>query len=195
MQSDVTGMLLRWGEGEQEALDELLPTLYEELKRIAHARMRGERSGHTLDTTGLVHEAYLRLVDGSRVKWKDRSHFLAIAARTMRRVLIDHARNRSVQKRGGGQIKEPLDEQSLMTDDNAEKLIDLDDALRRLAGVHPRQAEAVELRYFGGLTLEECSDAMSVSPPTVMRDVRFAEAWLAREWGARLEDSDSSPDD
>ena len=186
MRSDVTQMLLRWSEGDQEALDQLLPVLYDELKEMAHGRMRGERAGHTLNTTGLVHEAYLRLVDFNRVKWKDRSHFLAMASRTMRRVLIDHARNRNTQKRGGGAEREELREDFLMSVTDAGRLLDLDDAIRRLSMNHPRQGEAVELRYFGGLTLEEAGEVLDVSPPTVMRDVRFAEAWLAREWGAKL---------
>lgn len=186
MGSDVTKMLLSWSDGDEEALDELLPILYDELKRMAHARMKGERADHTFDTTGLVHEAFLRLVDVNQVKWKDRSHFLAMASRTMRRVLIDHARDRRAQKRGGGLVKEELREDMLMTDESAEKLLDLDGALRRLAEKHPRQSQAVELRYYGGLTLEEAADVLDVSPPTVMRDVRFAEAWLAREMGGRM---------
>lgn len=186
MQSDVTRMLLRWSEGDQEALDQLFPIVYGELKRMAHARMRGERAGHTLNTTGLVHEAYLRLVDINRVKWENRSHFLAMASRTMRRVLIDHARDRKAKKRGGGAEKVELKDEFLVSEEDAEQLIDLDNALERLGAGHPRQSQAIELRYFGGLTLEEAADVMGVSAPTVMRDVRFAEAWLAREWGGQM---------
>lgn len=186
MASDVTQMLLQWSEGDQDALDRLLPILYDRLKRLAHARMRHERADHTLNTTGLVHEAYLRLVDVDRVQWKDRTHFLAIASRVMRRVLINHARDRKAQKRGGGAPHEELHEERLMPDAKAEKLLELDDALQRLEAVYPRRGKAVELRYFGGLTLEEAAEVLDVSPPTVMRDVRFAEAWLARAWGGRL---------
>ena len=186
MQSDVTQMLLRWSDGDQEALDQLLPVLYQELKEMAHARLRGERRGHTLNTTGLVHEAFIRLVDVNSVKWNDRSHFLAMASRTMRRVLIDHARDRKRQKRGGGAVKEELNEEFFMSENQAEKLLDLDDALQRLHVRHPRQSRAMELRYFGGLTLEESAEVLDVSAPTVMRDLRFAEAWLAREWGSDI---------
>jgi RNA polymerase sigma factor (TIGR02999 family) len=187
MSTDVTQMLRDWSDGDQEALDRLLPVLYDQLRRMAHARMRGERVGHTLNTTGLVHEAYLRLVDVNRIEWKDRSHFLAMASRTMRRVLMDHARNLKAQKRGAGMPKEELQEEFLMPAEDAEKLLELDDAMERLENDHPRRAQAVELRYFGGLTLEETAEVLGTSAPTVMRDVRFAEAWLAREWGGNLD--------
>lgn len=187
MGSDVTELLHRWSEGEQEALNELVPILYDDLKKMAHARMRGERAGHTLDTTGLVHESFLRLVDVNRIKWNDRSHFLALAAKTMRRVLIDHARDKAAQKRGGNVQKVELNEEVLMSEEQAEKLLDLNDALERFGHDHPRQSRAIELRYFGGLTVDEASEVLDVSPPTVTRDVQFAQAWLAREWGARLE--------
>jgi RNA polymerase sigma factor (TIGR02999 family) len=179
-------MLLSWREGDEQALDALLPVVYDELKGLAHARMRHERPGHTLDTTGLVHEAFIRLVDIKQIEWEDRSHFLSMASRTMRRVLIDHARQKKSQKRGGGAAKTELREPMLMTESDAGELLDLDDALNRLAEAHPRQSRAVELRYFGGLTLEEAAEVLEVSPPTVMRDVRFAEAWLGREMGVRL---------
>lgn len=183
MQADVTQLLQRWSEGDHEALSRLLPVLYDQLKRLAHDRLRAERAGHTLSTTGLVHEAYLRLVDVNQVKWKDRAHFLAMASRVMRRVLIDHARDRRALKRGGGASHEPLREEWLMREADAEQLLDLDDALQQLEADHPRKGKAVELRFFGGLTLEEAARVLDVSPPTVMRDVRFAEAWLARAWG------------
>lgn len=185
MQADVTHMLLRWGEGDEQALDRLLPVLYDELRRLAHARLRGERAGHTLGTTGLVHEAYLRLVDVDQVQWKDRAHFLAMASRTMRRVLTDYARSRKAQKRGGGAPEETLHEERLMPEADAMRLLEMDDALQRLEAAFPRKGKAMELRYFGGLTLEETAEVLGVSPPTVMRDVRFAEAWLARAWGER----------
>jgi len=188
MSSDVTSMLLQWSEGDQKAFDALVPILYDQLKRMAHARMKGERVGHTLDTTGLVHEAFLRLVDVNRIKWKDRAHFLAMASRTMRRVLIDHARDRRAQKRGGEMHRVELEEDLLMTDDEAERLLELNDTLERLGEAHPRQGQAIELRYFGGLSLEEAGEVLNVSAPTVTRDVQFAQAWIAREWGDRLDD-------
>ena len=185
MQADVTQLLVAWSAGEQGALERLLPLLYDQLKDLARVRMRGERAGHTLSTTGLVHEAYLRLVDVERVAWQDRAHFFAMASRTMRRVLVDHARARRAQKRGAGGARVELEEEFLLTDDDVEQLIALDDVLQQLEVQHPRPGKAVELRYFGGLTLEETADALGVSPPTVMRDVRFAEAWLARAWSGQ----------
>ena len=182
MQADVTQMLARWSDGDRRALDELLPVLYDELRRLAHARLRGEPDGRTLDTTGLVHEAFLRLVDVQRMRWTDRSHFFAMASRTMRRILIDQARIRQAAKRGGGQPNVTLHEDLIGHHVDVDRLLDLDTALEGLEAAHPRQARAVELRYFGGLTLEEAADILDVSPPTVMRDVRFAEAWLARSW-------------
>ena len=188
MSSDVTSMLLQWSEGDQEAFDALVPILYDQLKRLAHARMKAERPDHTLDTTGLVHEAFLRLVDVNRIKWKDRSHFLAMASRTMRRVLIDHARDRRAQKRGGEMQRVEFEDDLFMTDQEAERLLELNDALERLSEEHPRQSQAIELRYFGGLSLEEAGEVLQVSAPTVTRDVQFAQAWIAREWGDRLDD-------
>ena len=183
---DITQLLLAYREGDREALDRLLPLVYDQLKRLAHARLRGERADHTLNTTALVHEAYLKLVDINRVQWNDRAHFLAMASRQMRRILIDYALMRKAQKRGGEVHKEALDEERLIPDEHTETLLELDDALRRLAKTHPRQSQAVELHYFGGLTLEEAGEVLGVSPPTVMRDLRFAEAWLAREWDGDL---------
>lgn len=186
MPTDITQILLRWSDGDQEALDRLLPLVYDQLKKLAHARLYGERADHTLNTTALVHEAYLKLVDINRVQWADRAHFLAMASRQMRRILIDYAHRRKAQKRGGGAQKETLDEELLIPDDYAETLLELDDALQRFEKQHPRPARAVELHYFGGLTLEEAGAVLSVSAPTVMRDLRFAEAWLARTWGGEL---------
>jgi len=179
--SDVTQMLIRWGEGDEEALDELLPLLYDRLKEMAHGRLRGERSGHTLGTTALVHEAYLRLVDIDRIDWQDRAHFLAVASTTMRRILVDYARRRRAEKRGGEADDLPLEEQ-LIPDEKIGPVLELDDALEQLAEAHERQGKALELYYFGGLTLEEVGAALSVSTATAMRDVRFAKAWLARAW-------------
>ncbi len=186
MPADVTQILLRWSDGDQEALDRLLPLVYDQLKKLAHARLGGERAGHTLNTTALVHEAYLKLVDINRVQWKDRAHFLAMASRQMRRILIDYAHQRKALKRGGGAQKEVLDEEQLIPEEMVETLLELDDALQRLAVFYPRQSKAVELHYFGGLTLEEAGEVLGVSAPTVMRDLRFAQAWLATEWSVEL---------
>ncbi len=186
MPADVTQILLRWSGGDQEALDRLLPLVYDQLKKLAHARLGGERVGHTLNTTALVHEAYLKLVDINRVQWKDRAHFLAMASRQMRRILIDYAHQRKALKRGGGAQKEVLDEELLIPEEMVETLLELDDALQRLAVHYPRQSKAVELHYFGGLTLEEAGEVLGVSAPTVMRDLRFAQAWLAAEWSVEL---------
>lgn len=181
--SDITGMLLGWSEGDPAALDRLVPILYAELKRLAHARLRGEVEGHTLSTTGLVHEAYLKLVEIDRVQWKDRNHFLAMASRLMRRVLIDQAHRRKAQKRGGGAQRLELDEVELRFDTaQAEVLLELDEALARMETEHPRQSQALELYYFGGLTQKEVAEVLEVSQPTVVEDLRFARAWLARVW-------------
>lgn len=183
MATEITQMLLQWSSGDSQALDRLLPAVYDELKVIAHARLRQERPDHTLDTTGLVHEAYLKLVDVNRVQWADSAHFFAMASRQMRRVLVDYAERRRAAKRGGGRQRMALDEDVLLSDEQADTLVDLDDALTRLEAIRPRQSKALELRIFGGLTLEETAKVLGVSAPTVMRDLRFAEAWLASEWG------------
>lgn len=184
--SDVTQMLLRWSAGDQEALDRLLPLVYEQLKRLARARLRNERVGHTLNATAVVHEAYLRMVNLDQIQWRDRAHFLGMAARMMRRVLVDYARGHNAAKRGGGWHSVALDEERLLPNDAVEPFLELDDALVRLERAYPRQGRAAELHYFGGLTLEEAGAVLGVSAPTVMRDLRFAEAWLAREWGGKL---------
>jgi RNA polymerase sigma factor (TIGR02999 family) len=184
MPADVTQLLLRWRAGDQAGLDQALPLVYDELRRLASARLRRERAGHTLDTTGLVHEAYLRLVDVRQVEWRDRAHFLAMAARTMRRVLIDYALQRAAAKRGGGGQHVELPGDLAGPEVDLDTLIELNDALERLESVSPRQAKAVELRFFGGLTLEEAAEVLGSSAPTVMRDLRFAQAWLAREIGS-----------
>ena len=184
--SDVTEMLIRWSEGDEEALDELLPLLYDRLREMAHARLRGERSDHTLGTTALVHEAYLRLVDIDRIDWQDRAHFLAVASTAMRRILVDYARRRRAAKRGGSAEDVPLNEE-LIPDDKVGLVLDLDDALEQLAKAHERPSKALELYYFGGLTLEETGAALGTSAATAMRDLRFAKAWLARAWGEQPE--------
>ena len=181
--SDVTAMLLRWSEGDPDALDRLVPVLYGELKSMAHARMRGEADGHTLSTTGLVHEAYVRLVEIERVHWKDRNHFLAVASRVMRRVLIDHANRRLAHKRGAGALPVDVPAEEIALDGaQAEVLLELDDALSRMEAQHPRQSRALELYYFGGLTQKEVAEVLAVSQPTVVEDLRVARAWLARVW-------------
>ena len=184
--SDVTRLLKAYSNGDRDALDRLLPVLYDQLKRLAHARLRHERAGHTLNTTGLVHEAYVRLVGVDQVQWAGRAHFLAVASRTMRRILINYARDRRALKRGGGRARVDLDEGRLVADDHAEALLDLDDALHKLEALHPRPGKVAAHRYFGGLTNAETADALGVSLSTVERDLRFARAWLAREWGADL---------
>ncbi len=178
---DVTQLLLRWNEGDKQAFDALVPHLYERLREMAHARLRGERSDHTLGTTALVHEAYLRLVEVERVGWQDRSHFFAIASTIMRRILVDYARRRSAHKRGGSEKAIPLNDR-LVPDDRLRTILELDDALERLAKAYDRPSKAMELYYFTGLTLEETGEVLGVSAATAMRDIRFAKVWLAREW-------------
>jgi RNA polymerase sigma factor (TIGR02999 family) len=191
--SELTLFLRRWREGDREALDELLPRVYDQLREIARRHLRGERPDHTLDTTGLVHEAYIRLSDSGAVEWQDRTHFFAVASRAMRRILIDHAKGRLAGKRGGGRVRVDLDperlgEAGLVSESDPDALIALDEALARFEQVSPRQAKAVELRYFGGLTLEEAAEVLGTSAPTVMRDLRFALAWLAKAMNEGLED-------
>lgn len=182
---NITKELRRWSDGDEAALERLLPMLYEELKQIAHRRLRSERPDHTMNTTALVHEAYLRLVEVNEIQWQDRAHFLAMASRMMRRILVDYALRQKAQKRGGGESTVPIDEERHAPGDHLETVLDLHEALERLEVEHPRPARAVELRYFGGLTLEESGEALGVAPATVMRDLRFAEAWLGREWRRR----------
>jgi len=186
MQADVTQMLHRWSEGDQEAFDQLFPVVYDQLKQLARSRLRRERAGHTLNTTALVHEAYMKLINVNQVQWQDRAHFLAIAARAMRQILVDYALRHNALKRGGDLARVDLDEERLLPDEQAETLLELDDALQRLEAAHPRPGQAVALRYFGGLKLNELGVALGVSTATAMRDVRFAQAWLAREWKGEL---------
>lgn len=185
---DLTRYLRRWHAGDVRALDDLLPRVYERLRDIAHARLRGEESGNTLDTSALVHETYLRLVGGTLPDWQDRNHFFAVASTTMRRILIDHAKEQRALKRGGDAVRVPLehiawDDSALAASTAPDAMLALDDALTRLAEKHPRQAKAVELRYFAGLTLDEAANVLETSAPTVLRDLRFAQAWLARDLG------------
>ena len=176
-QSSVTVLLQNWQAGDDKALEELTPVIYQELKRLARSAMRGERNSHTLQATALVNEAYMRLVDAN-VAWKDRVHFYAVAARMMRRILVDHARARSSAKRGSGRTNLPLEEALVVGVTPNDELLDLDDALVKLAAFDERKAHLVELIYFGGLTYEEAAEALAVSPVTVHRDLKVAKAWL-----------------
>ena len=174
----VTELLLRWRAGDQECLNRLLPQVEGELRRIAHRYMRMERQGHTLQTTALVNEAYMKLVDQSRANWQNRAQFVGIAASLMRRILVDHARNRCREKRGGGARKVSLDEALTVSQDRAEDLLVLDEALTALAGFDERKGRVVELKYFGGLSVEETAEVLQVSTMTVLRDWKLAKAWL-----------------
>jgi RNA polymerase sigma factor (TIGR02999 family) len=178
-----TILLRAWGEGDAQALGRLTPLVYHELRRIARGYMARERPDHTLQATALVNEAYLRLVDTRQTNWQDRAHFLAICARAMRQILVDHARSRASQKHGGGQMALQFDENLGIPQSHHSQLLELDDALKRLAELDPRKSQVVELRFFGGLSLEETSEALRVSLRTVKRDWQMARAWLYRELG------------
>jgi RNA polymerase sigma-70 factor (ECF subfamily) len=177
---DITRLLRQWKRGDREAAELLAVALYDELRRTARHYMRQERRGHTLQTTALVHEAFLRLT-GVQMEFEDRTHFFAFAAQVMRRVLVDHARSRGYQKRGSGTSAIPLDECALALPDRSADIVALDDALSELAKHDPRKGRVVELRFFGGLSVEETAAALSVSPQTVLRDWSLAKAWLTRE--------------
>jgi RNA polymerase sigma factor (TIGR02999 family) len=177
----VTELLLRWRAGDQECLNLLLPQVEGELRRIAHRYMRMERQGHTLQTTALVNEAYLKLVDQAQVDWQNWAHFLGVAARLMRHILVDHARELCRGKRGGGAHVLPLDEGLVFSPRKSAALVALDDALNELAGFDPRKAQTVELRYFGGLSVEEAAESLGVHPNTVICDWGLAKVWLKRE--------------
>jgi len=175
-----TELLLAWNRGEDEALERLVPLVHDELRRMAQQYMRGERPSHTLQATGLVNETYLRLIDIKRIKWQNRAHFFAMSARLMRRILVDMARAHGNLKRGDGAPHVSLDEALAVSDEASPSLIALDDALRALAEIYPRQSDVVELRFFGGLDINETAEALHVSPDTVKRDWRFAKLWLLR---------------
>ena len=179
--TNVTGLLLQWGKGDESALERLIPLVHRELHQIARRCMAGERVGHSLQATALVNEAYVRLVDATNVDWHDRAHFLAVAARMMRRILVDHARARHAQKRGGPSDNVTFDEALVVTDEPRQNFIALDDALQALAKFDERKSRVIELRFFGGLSVEETASVLKVSPDTVMRDWRLAKAWLQRE--------------
>ena len=176
----VTRLLLAWGAGDEAALAQLTALVHQELQRIARRCMRGEQAYHTLDATALVNEAYLRLVDARLVNWQNRAHFLAVAARLMRRILVDLARARRYQKRGGGLRRVSVTD-ALLTSEKGQDLVALDDALDALAMVDARKSQVVELRFFGGLSVAETAAVLMVSPETVMRDWKLARAWLRRE--------------
>jgi RNA polymerase sigma factor (TIGR02999 family) len=178
---DVTRLLHDWSGGDEEAAERLMPLIYDELRRLADAYLRRERSDHTLQPTALVNEAYLRLVDQSRVDWQNRHHFYGIAAQMMRRVLVDHAREHAAEKRGGPRRKVSLDESDIPTDERAADLVALDEALRKLAEVFPRKGRVVEMRFFGGFSVEETAGVLGVSDKTVMREWESAKLWLYRE--------------
>jgi RNA polymerase sigma factor (TIGR02999 family) len=178
---DITALLLSWGRGDEAALQQLIPLVHRELHQIARRCLKGERPGHTLQPTALVNEAYLRLVDVRRVSWHNRTHFLAMSARLMRRVLVDFARSRQYQKRGGGVMNVSLDEAHGVSTERGQDLVALDEALTTLSALDERKARVIELRFFGGLTVEETAAVLDVSRDTVLRDWRLARAWLMRE--------------
>ena len=190
---EITRLLKAWGRGDESALDRLTPLVYDELKRLARRHARHERAGHTLQGTALVNEAYLRLVDVAGVEWQDRNHFFAVASRIIRRILVDAARARGAQKRGGEAAAEAhsssidFDQFAVAASERARELVALDDALGELAQVDPRRASVIEMRFFGGLSVEETAEALQVSPQTVMRDWKLARAWLTAQLRNDLE--------
>jgi RNA polymerase sigma factor (TIGR02999 family) len=179
--SEVTGLLKRWSAGDERARDQLIPLVYERLRELAHERLRGAPSENSLNTTGLVHEAYIRLVDAPRLDLPDRAHFLALASEVMRNLLVDRARARMAAKRGGGETALELNETLWVSDENLDSVTELDEALGRLEAVSPRQGLLLQHRYFGGLSLEESATAVGVSLATAKRELRSAKAWLALE--------------
>ena len=190
----VTKLLLAWGGGEDAALEKLVPLVYRELRQVARRHMYGERAGNTLQATALVNEAYLKLIDCRRVRWQNRAHFFAISARLMRRILVDRARARNYQKRGGEQQSVTFDEGLLVSPQRGKDILALDAAMESLASRDARKARVVELRFFGGLSVEETAEVLKVSQETVLRDWKMARAWLSRELGSarpeKLEEKD-----
>jgi RNA polymerase sigma factor (TIGR02999 family) len=184
---EVSQLLRAWSEGDQTALDKLMPLVYEELRRMAKRHMDRQNPGHTLQTTALIHEAYLRLVDQKETRWQNRAHFFAVAAQAMRHILVDYARSRHAAKRGGAAVAVSLDEAAVASeaavtsDERAAEMVALDDALESLAAIDRRKCQVVELRYFGGLSVEETAEVLKVSRETVARDWRLARTWLLRE--------------
>jgi len=184
----VTQLLIDCSNGSQDAFKQLFPLVYEELRRLAHRYMTQERAGHTLQTTAVVHEAYLRLIDQKHVQWQNRAHFFAIASQMMRRILITHAQSHAYAKRGGGALKVSLDEAAVLSPERASDLIALDEALKGLTAIDPRRSQVVELRFFGGLSNEEIAEVLNISTNTVTRDWNVAKAWLHREMSKERED-------
>jgi RNA polymerase sigma factor (TIGR02999 family) len=178
---EVTQRLIAWSNGDEQALTDLMPLVYQDLRQLATYHLGRERAGHTLQTTALVHEAYLRLVDQKKTRWRNRAHFLAVASRMMRRILVDYARARGFAKRGGGARQVSLDEAVDAADERAAELVAIDDAITDLARLNERESKIVELRFFGGLSIVETAEALGISPGTVMREWTFAKAWLKRE--------------
>jgi RNA polymerase sigma factor (TIGR02999 family) len=178
---EVTQLLIEWSNGDKAALDKLIPLIHQELRRLAHHYMSRERAGHTLQTTALVDEAYVRLVNRKDVHWENRAHFFAIAAQLMRSILVDHARSHAYAKRGGGARKISLDETVIVSQQRAAEVVALDDVLKELAIFDPQQSRIVELRFFGGLTIEETAEVLSLSPATIKREWSTAKAWLYHE--------------
>ena len=185
---EITRLLIDWSNGSQDVLEDLFPLVYEELRRLAQRYMSQERPGHTLQTTAVVHEAYLRLIDQKHVQWQNRAHFFAIAAQMMRRILITHAQSHAYAKRGGGAPKVSLDEAAVLSPARAGELIALDEALKGLAVIDVRRSQVVELRFFGGLSNEEIAEVLKISPNTVTRDWNVAKAWLYREMSKEQKD-------
>jgi RNA polymerase sigma factor (TIGR02999 family) len=184
----ITSLLVRWREGDRKALDEMIPLVYKELRRLAHHYMRRQRQDHTLQTSALINEAYLRLVDHKNMRWQNRAHFIAVSAQAMRRILVDYARARGYDKRGGGAQKVALDEAMVVAQAKSAEIIALDEALSDLASVDERKGRIVELRYFGGLSVEETAEVLGVSGVTVMREWRSAKLWLMRALSKRGKD-------
>jgi RNA polymerase sigma factor (TIGR02999 family) len=179
--NEVTQLLIDWSNGDRRALDELIPLVEMELRRVARRYMARESPDHTLQTSALINEAYIRLIDQQNVAWQNRAHFFAVSAQVMRHILVDHARKHQYAKRGGGAQQVSLDETVARVDQKADELVALDDALKTLARLDPRKSKVIELRFFGGLSLDETAEVMKVSSPTVQREWRSARAWLRRE--------------
>jgi len=180
-QQRVTELLAQWSNGDNAALAELTPLIYEELRRLAHHQMAGQRPDHTLQTTALVNEAYLRLADQTRVNWQNRAHFFAVAARAMRQILVDYARSQQSKRRGGGALKVELEDAAIVSPEQSREIVDLHEALEKLAQLDARKAQVVELKYFGGLNYDEMAEVLKISRVTVRRDWEFAKLWLYTE--------------
>jgi RNA polymerase sigma factor (TIGR02999 family) len=178
---EITQLLVDWGKGNEFALEKLIPLVYDELRRMAKRYMRGQSSAHTLQTTELIHEAYLKLVDNNEKEWKNRSHFFGVAAQAMRHILVDYARAKQSQKRGGIQQQVTLDENAVLSSDSSDDIVALNDALEKLGKLDERKVKVVEMKFFGGLTMEEIAEVLKISAETAKRDWRFARTWLLRE--------------